>query len=287
MLLDYSRAFDTVSHDVLRAILRYIGLSEMALNIIAAFLMGRSQTVVLNGKQSSFLSMLTGVPQGSVLSPLLFTVYISRFPTAFLSCTQHYYADDVQLCFSFFLEECMQAISALNYDLSNLKHISINHSLKLNPQKTNAIIFGKRKDKDVFMQRYSQLLKMDNCNINFQQVVKSLGLFIDSDLRFSHHVTHILKKSYTSLKLIFHNRHFLDVGTKALLCDSLVLSHPNYCDTVYGPCITNMDSNRLQKLQNSCLRLIYGIRKFDRISHKLKEISWLSMVGRRRLHSAC
>lgn len=72
-----------------------------------------------------------------------------------------------------------------------------------------------------------------------------------------------------------------------MLCESLVLSQLHYCDTVYGPCLNSLDINRIQKLQNSCLRLIFGVRKYEHISHTLKQVNWLNMKNRRYLHSAC
>lgn len=71
------------------------------------------------------------------------------------------------------------------------------------------------------------------------------------------------------------------------MCDSLVLSHFNHCDVVFGPCLDSSDIKRIQKTQNSCLRLIYGIKRPQRISHKLKEAGWLSMYNRRKHHMVC
>lgn len=74
---------------------------------------------------------------------------------------------------------------------------------------------------------------------------------------------------------------------KKTLCDSLVLSRFNFADTVYGPCIDASDRRRIQVVQNSCLRLIYGIRRRQHISHKLVDAGWLNMSNRRTLHAAC
>ena len=72
-----------------------------------------------------------------------------------------------------------------------------------------------------------------------------------------------------------------------MLCESLVLSQVNYCDTIYGPCLRQVDAQRVQRLQNSCLRLIHGVRKYESISHTFKLSNWLNMYNRRFLHSAC
>ena len=107
---------------------------------------------------------------------------------------------------------------------------------------------------------------------------------MDKDLRFSEHVSKGLQKAYLNLKFIYNNREFCSRKHKAMLCESLVLSQLNG-DVVYGPCLSAVDANRIEKVQNSCLRLIFGIRKFERISHTLQLAGWLNMKNRRLLHS--
>lgn len=128
-------------------------------------------------------------------------------------------------------------------------------------------------------------IMVENVVIPPSNRVKSLGIIIDRELRFTDHVTFLLKKAYSKLKLLFNYRHMFDIKTKTLLCESLVLSHFNYSDYVYGPCLTVADTRRIQKVQNSCLRYIHGIRKFERISYTLPITGWLNMSRRRRLHS--
>lgn len=90
-----------------------------------------------------------------------------------------------------------------------------------------------------------------------------------------------------SLRTLYPSRHFLNRKSKTILCESLVLSQFNYCDVVYGPCLTVSDANRIQSIQNSCIRLIYGIRKFQHISRAFKSSGWINMQGRRFVHSGC
>ena len=122
--------------------------------------------------------------------------------------------------------------------------------------------------------------------MSFQESFKNLGLIIDQDLRFVEHINRCLQKGYGSLKVIYQNRSILDRHVKSVLCEQLVLSQLSYCDVVYGPCLRSLEIRRIQKLQNSCLRLIFGIRKYSRISHTLKLNNWLNMYNRRYLHSA-
>lgn len=91
----------------------------------------------------------------------------------------------------------------------------------------------------------------------------------------------------SSLKFMYSHRHYFDKDLKRELCDALVLSHFYYLDLVYGPCLTVCDRRRVQKVQNSCIRPIFGVPRRNRISSKLNEAKWLNMYNRRVLHSAC
>lgn len=94
-----------------------------------------------------------------------------------------------------------------------------------------------------------------------------------------------IQRAYANLKRLYPHRHYLTTKLKILLTVSLVLSHFNFCDAVYGPCLTREYSKKIQKVQRSCLRFIYGIRKFEPVIHKLKDCNWIDMERRRRLHS--
>ena len=105
---------------------------------------------------------------------------------------------------------------------------------------------------------------------------------MDNSFRYKNQIV-----SYMNLKLIFPHRSYLSKKIKIKICNSLVLSHFSFCSPIYDACITNELSMKIQVAQNSCLRLIYGVRKYQHISHKLKEAHWLNMANRRFLTSAC
>lgn len=287
VLLDYSKAFDSLDHSVLESILKYIGLSGAALSFISSYLKDRQQFVTYKGLDSQLMTVGRGVPQGSILSPTLFSIYISHFPSVFLSMTQHYYADDSQIYLSFHPEESHQAMAAINYDLYNLNEFSKNHCIQLNSSKSFAVLFGRGTDRERFLDEHSDKLNIGNNLIEFKEEVRNLGLVMDSGLRFSSHVNKCLQRAYCGLKMIYQIRYLLTQKTKSILCGHLVLSQFTYCDTVYGSCLTAADAGRIQRMQNSCLRLIFGIRKYQRISHTLKVNRWLNMQHRRFLHAAC
>lgn len=285
ILLDYSKAFDMINHKMLISILGHIGFKDNAIKLVSSYLMDRSQVVTCNNRISESLKIEKGVPQGSILGPLLFTIYTSCFHKCLKNCNYHLYADDTQLYCSFPPSEMNVFCQMINQDLERLFKCAQKHGLKINPAKSTVIVFGSKSHR-IHLQNVCSFI-MGGEVVPFKEHVKNLGLIVDNDLRFRVHVNNLLRKAYVSLKMIYPHRRCLAREVKILLCDSLVLSHFNYCDSVYGPCLDSDDVRRIQKAQNSCLRFIYGIRRPQRISHKLGETRWLSMYNRRQLHMAC
>lgn len=112
-----------------------------------------------------------------------------------------------------------------------------------------------------------------------------MGLVIDNSFRYRDQINTYIRNAYIQLKKIYINRKDLSLNLKKQLCETFVLSQYNFCSPIYHPAIDVATSRRIQKIQNSCLRVIYGIRKFSRISHKLVDARWLSMYNRRELQS--
>ena len=228
----------------------------------------------------------TGVPQGSIIGPDLFSIYTSSFPDCLERCKYHFYADDTVIYHSFFVEQSADAVRSINRDLDKLAKFSALHCLELNPLKCSMIVIGNRKTRNVFMQTNS-VIEINNSRIQMVEKMKVLGLVLDCNLNFKDHITKLLRGSYGKLKMLYPNRHLLNMEAKLMLCDSLVLSVFNHCDLVYGPCLRAVDVERVQRVQKSCLRFVYGVRRRERISHKLIDAGWLNMADRRMLHTAC
>lgn len=285
ILLDFTKAFDMVNHEILLSLLHYVGFSESALTLVSSFLSNRRQRVLLNGKLSNALNIVSGVPQGSILGPLLYTIYTSQLTKKLSKCKHHCYADDTQIYFSFKPSKAHEANLNINTDLNNIFAETQNLLLKINPAKSKAMLFCSDAHRTEILN--SLRLQMNNDVIEFQSSAKNLGLVMDQKLKFSQHVTLKLKVGYSALKTIYSQKNYLSVNIKKMLCDALVLSPLNFCDTIYGPCLDCSDTYRIQKLQNSCLRLIFGIRRREHISHKLKDAGWLNMFDRRELHIIC
>lgn len=283
ILLDYSKAFDRIKHQLLLAIFHYIGFTEQAKLLIKNYLTQRFQSVILGSSESDFALVENGVPQGSILGPLLFTLYTFQFYEHLRYSHAHFYADDTQIYMSFPETDVQTACTNLNHDLESLVSISTKFCLEINPSKSKVILFGR----DAARKRCSNLIRIQVNNKILQQSTheKNLGLAIDNRLRFSQHVTMITKRAFCNLKLIYNNKSILNKKCKILLCDSLVLSHLNFADCVYGPALNKTDTRRLQLIQNSCIRLICGLGRREHVTKHLKEVEWLNTEQRRILHS--
>lgn len=285
VLLDYSKAFDTVNHSILLSILKHYGLEKPAVDLFRCYLSDRRQYVRLSdGDRSDIRSLESGVAQGSVLSPVLFSIYTTALTQIFKHSKIHLYADDTQVYISSKPEELDYAISVLNDELNKLVLMANRHSLVLNPTKSKVMLFGRQKDIVELEERV--IVVVDGYKLPVVKEARNLGLVVDQEIRFRGHITSTLQSAYAKLKMLYPSRHLLSTDVKILLCDSLILSKFNYGDVIYGPCLLRIDEQRIQRVQNSCLRFIYGIRKYEKISHKLTDAGWLNM-RRRRIGHAC
>lgn len=283
VLLDYSKAFDRINHRLLLAMLHYYGFGADAEALMSSYLEGRQQKVILNNADCQPLQISSGVPQGSILGPLLFIIYTSNLKNCLRHCKVHFYADDTQIYFSFGFSDLNNASRIINTNLDLLVKASENICLTINPSKSMAMLFGPKTLRSKSLANLT--IKIGNEIIKFSENARNLGLYIDSNLRFTNYVNLMIKRAYSNLKLIYGNSSLLNDKIKIMLCNSLVLSHFNYCDVIYHACLTEFDASRIQRLQNSCVRLICHVKKFDHISHKIKELGWLTMKQRRLLHS--
>lgn len=282
ILLDYSKAFDTVDHLLLVKKLKYFGFSSCAAGFISNYLSHRTQCVRLGSDISQPLVIGRGVPQGSILGPLLFSIYISDFHTVIKQGKIHNYADDSQLLYTLPTTKTDASVSSINEDLSRLAQISLEHKLTLNASKSQIILFGSKRNLATFTNDLE--IAIDKKALPIVTEAKNLGIWLDSELRFTKHVNMLCQASYSILKQLYPSRHIMDTKLKLKVCESLILSKIAYGDVVYGPNLKYEDTYRVQKIFNSCLRLCYGIRKFDHISHKYDEAGWLKFEGLLQLH---
>ena len=284
VLLDFSRAFDTLDHAMLLAKLKYFGLSERAVKLFSSYLDNRKQRVCIDKNRSDFLSLGRGVPQGSILGPLLFSLYTSDFCKFLKSCQSHQYADDMQIYYSFNSNNIAEAARKINDDLQVVLEVSTCHGLHLNGSKSKILLFGPHKDK--VKENANFRIEIGGSLLTPSETTKNLGVMFDTNFRYESHVSGLMQKCYSKLKILYIHKDILSTDIKLRLCDSLILSVVSYCDVVYWPALTIREKTSLQKLQNSCLKFCYSARKFDHVTPLLQASQWLTLDERFRVHLA-
>lgn len=282
--LDYSKAFDSINHELLLAILRFVGLGQSACALMSSFLRGRTQRVRSGESMSGIVNVVSGVPQGSILGPLLYNIYVSEMPKVVLHCKMHFYADDTQIYFSFDPKCIRDAESKINGDLRAIETFCESHCLRLNHAKTAAMVFGPVRSRRVVME--GMKIVMNGGTVGFSSELRNLGFILEPDLRFKKYTSLLIRRAFAGLRLLYMHRDVLSREVRYVLCESLVLSVFNYGDVVYGPCLRQADVYRIQRIQNSCARFVYGLNGRAHVSSRLITEGVLNMRSRRRLHAA-
>ena len=162
VLLDYSKAFDCANHRLILAKLKKLGFHGEALDWIHSYLSGRSQQVCTDDKTSTWKEMINGVPQGSILGPLLFTILISDIKTAISNGKYHLYADDTQIYYRCKVDSISETINKINQDLDKISNFSERNCLKLNNDKSNYIIIGSHQNLSKISKMKLPTIKMSN-----------------------------------------------------------------------------------------------------------------------------
>nr|CAI5833066.1 unnamed protein product [Callosobruchus analis] len=272
VLLDFSKAFDTINHNLLVSKCRYLGFDILSTKWLRCYLNERHQYVVVKNKISMSKPICSGVPQGSVLGPLLFLMYIFNLPNVIKHCSVQLYADDTQIYFSFQPENYESATSTINTDLQHITTYAQSHSLRFNAAKSSSVLFCSRKNRE-FLKSVMKI-KVNDQDIPFSQCAKDIGLYIDENLRFQQHVENISKVCYLRLRLLYASRLLLNKSIRKALCESLILPKISYCNIIYFPCLDAVTKYRLQKIQNSCCRYINNLRKYDHVTAAIKSMKW-------------
>ena len=142
VLLDMSKAFDTINHGILLNKLVDIGISPSCVAWFTSYLSDRRQVVRINSELSDPLPVVSGVPQGSILGPILFSIYVNDLPLVPRSCLTESYVDDTKLYISFPVHDWAKAVADLNADLLHIRNWCFENRLLLNPDKTKLIVYG-------------------------------------------------------------------------------------------------------------------------------------------------
>jgi hypothetical protein len=284
VLLDMSSAFDTVDHKILSIRLQQCGIVGDALSWIIAYLTNRKQVVFINGKKSAAKPVVCGVPQGSVLGPLLFLVYLTGLKDIISPFGVGYmlYADDLQLYAETTVADLGSTISRMEGCITAVKSWLAASLLTLNESKTEWMIIGS----PACLKKCSvALLTVGSVAIPPKEVVRDLGVWLDSSLTMKAHVRKVCAKSFGGLRLVHRLKNIIPRKYYTMLIHSLVLSHIEYClPVLYG--VPDSTLSKLQSVVNSALRAVAGLKKYDHISEARKKFGWLTVEQRIKFRMA-
>ncbi|XP_075933638.1 uncharacterized protein LOC142933414 [Anarhichas minor] len=278
ILLDLSAAFDTINHSILLSRLQYsLGITGTALSWFTSYLSDRQQFIAINNCKSSTSPVTHGVPQGSVLGPLLFIIYILPLGQIIRrhGLNFHCYADDTQLYFS---TKTITSVthSTLTTCLTDIKSWMQQNFLKLNCNKSEILIIGPNS-----LTRSAQpfSLNIDGSIVTPSTQARNLGIILDPTLSFLPHANHITKTAFFHLRNIARLRPSLSSATTEILIHALITSRLDYCNSIlYGS--PNKILNKLQYVQNSAARLLTSTRRYKHITPVLHDLHWLPVKYR-------
>lgn len=273
IFVDLAKAFDTVDHKILLSKLYHYGIRGPAYNLLSNYLTNRQQFVQIGNACSIKRTVTHGVPQGSILGPVLFLIYINDMHTISSQMDPILFADDTTLTYS------NKKISALtkeiNKDLSQFNIWLQANKLSLNINKTNFIFFRTKRT-----QRILPNIMINEIPIKKVSSIKILGVEIDETLTWKAHMLTLRKKLATALFFLKKIRPKVNTQTALMYYDATVHSHLNYCCTIWGnACITHMKP--IISLQKRCLKLCLNLKS------NTKSCEIYTLTGKMKVTDIC
>ena len=263
---DFSKAFDSVAHKRLLQKLESIGIRGDLLNWIKSFLNKRTQCVNVDGKLSKWIKVISGIPQGSVLGPLLFVIFINDMPDEVKFSICKLFADDCKL-----YGTVGDAENKLQMDLANLEHWSKSWQLPFNATKCKVMHLGYKNPKKTY--------HLNDQVLDVTDSEKDLGVIIDNSLRFHDHTASAVKKANQILGVIKKSYNTRDKTTICTLYKGLVRPHLEYGNAIWGPFLLG-DIRKVEAVQRRATKLIPNLQDKP-YQDRLKALELPSLVYRR------
>jgi len=267
--IDLRKAFDSVHRaKLLSKLYQLYGISSKWLS---CYLSDRYQYVDVCGKVSKIEKSLFGVPAGSVLAVILFTLYINDFPNCVLSDYKVIFADDSNFLFVGKVDELDRLRINIESGMSAICKYLNDNGLTQNVEKTKMLTFCM----PCLFQRVKNFsFTVDDCTITNSEFLKCLGLYLDPFLKFDIHIEKLVTSCFLRLKSLYPVRHLLSKENLKLIGHALILSLTQYMSSVYGA--TNAKIvKKVEKVVRSFGRLVLGLRKYDKVADAISsDLKW-------------
>ena len=270
--LDYRKAFDSVPHERLLNKLEAYGIKREFHRWIRNFLIGRTQRVIVNGEYSEAASVSSGIPQGSVLGPILFLIFINDLPEILQSIVK-LFADDTKM-YRTIVDKNDETI--LQNDIDQIAAWSERWQIPFNVNKCKVLKVGKN-DQNV---KDSMGTLEGRIELEQVQYEKDLGVIFDTDLKFSQHIQENITKANQRIGLIRRNFKYLNKTTFLMLYKSLVRPILEYCSPVWTVLYIK-HSEALERVQRHATKLLHGIKDLS-YPQRLKILDLPTLIYRRR-----
>ena len=249
--IDFSKAFDTVNHEILLQKLSHLGIKNNSLLWLKSYLHNRKQRTFINNVYSNYNNIECGVPQGSTLGPLLFLVYINDLRNCLTHSKSYLYADDTVL-----VETCIDIYTSylnLQADLDNIANWCKGNKLTINIKKTKSMLYGSSyRIKNIQLQKFS----LDGEQIDFVQQYKYFGITLDSTFTFKQQAQNTIKIVSHKILLLYKIRKFINEHAAIQIYKTMILPYLDYGDII-SYILPKKNLDKLQTLQERALKICF------------------------------
>ena len=269
---DISKAFDRVWHKGLLYKLNSVGITGSLLQWFKDYLNDRKQRVVLPGANSNWSFVKAGVPQGSILGPLLFLLYINDIVES-INSSIRLFADDTSLYI--IVDSPIEAANKLNSDLQKVHDWATQWLVTFNPLKSEAIIFSRKRAKP-----YHPPVLMENQPIIEVSSHKHLGIIFSNDCTWHEHLENVKAKAWKRINIMRKLKFKLDRKSLQTIYFSFIRPLLEYANVVWDNC-TQYEANELEQIQHEAARIVTGATKLVSINSLFLETGWETLALRR------